>query len=386
MKNIYLKIGVILLLFVMIFTLTGCASNNNQTTQENQNEESASQEVQTVKLNDELEGTCGFAQEVQDKQYKIVALKEDGTTFDITGLGTIEYETLDYSNGKIYLQNETNFYEIDLTKGNGNYQVNEIFSYNLQKPTHYKNMGVYDGKVYFDADQENLVSYDLETGETKNVVDAEEIFGMYVNKENGKIYYTERSPQNYLREYDIETGEIKTIDSAESASRGSYGTYYYNVGLYPGNTSEALIYSKEEGAGNDRRTNNYIYKVDTGEKIKIEDLYLSGTYVEGKLYYCAEASEGPYPYHLLKVLENGSTTTIMEEQENSFIDFYDLGNGKIQAVMNWGQDVSTYGEQAYLIDKETSKVEETDKRVQLVYLIQEADNKITQATESQGKE
>lgn len=70
MKNIYLKIGVILLLFVMIFTLTGCGSNNNQTTQENQNEESASQEKQTVKLNDELEGTCGFAQEVHDNHIK----------------------------------------------------------------------------------------------------------------------------------------------------------------------------------------------------------------------------------------------------------------------------------------------------------------------------
>lgn len=386
MKNIYLKIGVILLLFVMIFTLTGCGSNNNQTTQENQNEESASQEKQTVKLNDELEGTCGFAQEVQDNQYKIVTLKEDGTTFDITDFGTIEYETLDYSNGKIYLQNETNFYEIDLTKGNGNYEVNKIFSYNLENPTHYKNMGVYDGKVYFDADQENLVSYDLETGETKTVIETEEIFGIYVNKKNGKIYYTERSPQNYLKEYDIKTGEIKTIDTAESESRGNYGTYYYNVSLCPGNTSEALIYSKEEGVGNDRRTNNYIYKVDTGEKIKIDDLYLSGTYVDGKLYYCAEASEEPYPYHLLKVLENDNTTTIMEEQENSFIDFFDLGNGKIQTVMNWGQDVSTYGEQAYLIDKETLEVEKIDKRLELVYLIQEADNKITHLTENKEKE
>ncbi len=385
LKNIILRIGIILLLFVMVFALTGCGSNNSQTSQEPQNEENTSQEGETVKLNDELEDVCGFAQQIEDGKYKIVALKEDGTIFDITNFGTTEYETLDYSGGKIYLQKEKDFYEIDLTKGNGNYELNKIFSYNLENPNHYKNMGVYDGKIYFDADQENLVSYDLETGETENVVDAEEIFGMYVNKKNGKIYYTERSPQNYLKEYDIKTGEIKTIDSADSESRAPYGngTYYYNVSLCPGSTSEAILYAKEEGKGNDRRSNYYIYKVDTGEKIKIDDLYMSGAYIDGKLYYCAAVSEEPYPNYVLKVMENGNTKTIMKEQENSFMNFIDLGNGKVQAVMSWGQDISTEGEQAYLIDKETLGVEKTDKEdesLEFVYLIQEADNNVAEET------
>ncbi len=381
MKNTFLKIGIILILFVMVFALTGCGTNNqgaeeNQT--ENQNEEISSQEDEKVKLNDELEGVCGFAQQKIDKKYKIVALKEDGTTFDITTLGETRYEALDYSGGKIYLQKEQDFYEIDLTKGNGNYEVAKTFSYDLEYPTYYKSMGVYNGKIYFDADQDNLVSYDLKTGETKNVVDEEEIFGMYVNKENGKIYYTERSPQNFLKEYDTKTGEIKTIDSAESESGRLYGggTYYYNIGIGTGNTSEAILYGKEEGQGDDRKTNNYIYKIDTGEKIKIDDLYMTGTYIDDKLYYCASVSEGPYPNHVLKVMENGNVQTIMEEQENDFIDFYDLGNGKIQAVMTWGQDISSEGEQAYLIDKETLEVEKTDKRFEFVHLIQEADNEV----------
>ena len=137
LKNIILRIGIILLLFVMVFALTGCGSNNSQTSQEPQNEENTSQEGETVKLNDELEDVCGFAQQIEDGKYKIVALKEDGTIFDITNFGTTEYETLDYSGGKIYLQKEKDFYEIDLTKGNGNYELNKIFSYNLAKFTNF---------------------------------------------------------------------------------------------------------------------------------------------------------------------------------------------------------------------------------------------------------
>lgn len=376
MKNIILKVGMVLVLFIMIFALTGCGSNNNQTAQETQNEESASQEEQTVKLNDELDGTYGFAQQIEEEQYKIVALKEDGTTFDITNLGAVQYETLDYSSGKIYLQKEKDFYEIDLINGNGNYEVNKIFSYNIENSNYYKNMGVYDGKIYFDADQKNLVSYDIETGTTEEVVAEEEITGLYVNKKNGKIYYTERSPQNYLKEYDIKTGEIKTIDTSESRQAYNGRTYYYSIGLYKSNNPDVILYGKEEETENGSRYNAYLYNTETGEITKIDDLYSAGTYSDGKLYYCAEASEDPYPYHLLKVMENGNTQTIMDEQENDFIDFFDLGNGKIQAVMNWGQDISTYGEQAYLIDKETFEVEKTDKRFDLVYLIQEVDNKI----------
>ena len=83
-----------------------------------------------------------------------------------------------------------------------------------------------------------------------------------------------------------------------------------------------------------------------------------------------------YPNYVLKVNSNGTDTVVMEEQENDFIDFYDLGNGKIQAVMSWGQDITTAGEQAYVIDKETLDIEKTNHRYSLVYLIQEPDKKI----------
>ena len=282
---------------------------------------------------------------------------------------------MDYSSGKIYFQKGNDFFEIDLTKGNGNYEINKVFTYDMDYTTYYKQMGVYNGKIYFTNDKENLLVYDIASEKIEKLIDTEEIFNLYVNKVNGKIYYVERSPKYYLKEYDIATKEIKVIDSASNEVMGSR-TYYYNIGISNSN-SESIIYSKEEKVGDTRETKHYIYNVENGEKTLIDDTFMSGIYVDGKLYYDATSGgDMMYPNYVLKVNSNGTDTVIMEEQENDFIDFYDLGNGKIQAVMNWGQDITTAGEQAYLIDKETLELEKTNQRLDLVYLIQDADSKV----------
>ena len=376
MKKIFLAICIILLLVIMILSLTGCGNNNQEEQgQEVQNQGEISDKIETVQLNAELSDICGFAQEIENNQYKIVALKTTGESIDITNLEAINYETLDYSGGNIYLQRENNFYSIDLTKGNGNYEVTKVFTYDMDYTTYYKQMGVYNGKIYFTNDKENLLAYDIASGKIEKLIDIEEIFNLYVNKVNAKIYYVERSPKYYLKEYDIATKEIKVIDSASNEVMGSR-TYYYNIGISNSNP-ESIIYSKEEKVGDTRETKHYIYNVENGEKILIDDTFMSGIYVDGKLYYDATSGgDMMYPNYVLKVNSNGTDTVIIEEQENDFIDFYDLGNGKIQAVMNWGQDITTAGEQAYLIDKETLELEKTNQRLDLVYLIQDADSKV----------
>ena len=376
MKKIFLTICIILLLGIMILSLTGCGNNNQEEQgQEVQNQGEVSDQAETVQLNDELSDICGFAQEIENNKYKIVALKTTGESIDITNLEATNYETLDYSGGNIYLQRENNFYSIDLTKGNGNYEVTKVFTYDMDYTTYYKQMGVYNGKIYFTNDKENLLAYDIASGKIEKLIDIEEIFNLYVNKVNAKIYYVERSPKYYLKEYDIATKEIKVIDSASNEVMGSR-TYYYNIGISNSNP-ESIIYSKEEKVGDTRETKHYIYNVENGEKILIDDTFMSGIYVDGKLYYDATSGgDMMYPNYVLKVNSNGTDTVIIEEQENDFIDFYDLGNGKIQAVMNWGQDITTAGEQAYLIDKETLELEKTNQRLDLVYLIQDADSKV----------
>ena len=362
------KVLVMLLLVVMVLGVSACGKKDDDNSNDNNN----------VLLNDELNGVYGFAQEVSDNQYKIVALKDDGTSFDITDYSDMEYETLDYASGKLYMQKENNFYEIDLTKGNGLYDVNNILTYDLETPYYYKSMGVYNGKIYFNADQEKLMAYDVINDSTQEVVSEEEIVSFYVNKENGKIYYIERSDKCYLKVYDIKTGEVNTIDSAHSEVLNGY-TYQYNLSIVKGG-EDALIYTKEEQSDDGRITRYYRYDYENDEKILIDDSFMAGIYSDGKLYYVTPVSKEMYPDYELKVNNGNDTTVLMEEQPNNFIDFFDLGNGKIQAVMNWGQDVSTYGEQAYWIDKETLKVEETNQRYNLVYLIQEVDNKLLESS------
>ena len=245
MKKKILVIGVVIVLVILLLFLTGCGNGN----QENQNvgaqnEEEVSEQQEKVKLNDELNNVYGFAEEIKNNQYKIVALKQDGTSFDITDFGAEIYETLDYSSGKIYFQKGNDFFEIDLTKGNGNYEINKVFTYDMDYTTYYKQMGVYNGKIYFTNDKENLLVYDIASEKIEKLIDTEEIFNLYVNKVNGKIYYVERSPKYYLKEYDIATKEIKVIDSAANEVMGSR-TYYYNIGISNSNY-ESIIYSKEE--------------------------------------------------------------------------------------------------------------------------------------------
>ena len=357
------KVLLMLLFVIVALGVSACGKENLEKGNDNM-----------VILNSELDGVNGFAQQVMDNQYKIVALKDDGSTFDITDYSDIKYDTLDYSSGKLYMQKDDIFYIIDLTKGNGEYDVNSILTYDFDTPSYYKSMGVYEGKIYFNADQDNLMVYDIVNDKTYEVIDDEEIVSFYLNKDYGKIYYIERSDKCYLKEYDIETGEIRIIDTGDTQEVYGY-TYNFNIGIINGN-GDALIYSKEENVNDMRKTRFYYYDYVNDDKVLVDESLMSGIYSDGKLYYAASVSEEMYPDYEFKVQDGDDVMVIMEPQPNSFINFFDLGNGKIQAVMNFGQDISTYGEQAYVIDKDSLEISQVDDNYNLVYLIHDIDNEL----------
>ena len=379
-----MKIKIFLTLFLLIavlFTITGCG-NNEKSTQEESISNTSSEEI---KLNNELEGVYAFVQKIEENNNsKIVALKNDGTEIDITKSEQNEYLGLDYYSGKLYLQKDKNFYEIDLTKGNGNYELVKIFGYPMEAARtydryNYSYIYVYDGKLYFLKDWKELVEYDLKTKKVNFIVKADNIENLEfrMDKENGIIYYIESTPKFYLKSYNIKTKETKQIDEGVSRSNkySSKGTNlpisFVGVGVNQGK----ILYSKgnfEDNGGSGYKT--YLYDIISGGKLELEYI-TSGIYSDGKVYYASTVDDDmPYPPTCLKVYENTKVTEISEMQENDYTKFFDLGNGKVQAVMYWGQDISTEGEQAYTIDKKTNEVSMANSNYNIVHLIKDYEN------------
>jgi len=379
-----LKIKIFLTLFLLItvlFTITGCG-NNEKSAQEESISNTSSEEI---KLNNELEGVYAFVQKIEENNNsKIVALKNDGTEIDITKSEQNEYLGLDYYSGKLYLQKDKNFYEIDLTKGNENYELVKIFGYPMETARtydryNYSYIYVYDGKLYFLKDWKELVEYDLKTKKVNFIVKADNIENLEfrMDKENGIIYYIESTPKFYLKSYNIKTKETKQIDEGVSRSNKylSKGTNlpisFVGVGVNQGK----ILYSKgnfEDNGGSGYKT--YLYDIISGGKLELEYI-TSGIYSDGKVYYASTVDDDmPYPPTCLKVYENTEVTEISEMQENDYTKFFDLGNGKVQAVMYWGQDISTEGEQAYTIDKKTNEVSMANSNYNIVHLIKDYEN------------
>ncbi len=381
MKNTIKLIGIILILLMLCLSITGCG--NNEEVNQNENAQEVIQEE--LKLNKELEDVCAFAQKNEgNNSSKIIALKEDGTEIDITQQDTKEYQSIDYYGGKLYLQKEKNFYEIDLTKGNGNYEVTKIFGYPMESSQSYDRYNysyiyVYEGKLYFVKDCKELLEYDLKTKKITTIIKDDNIENLdfRMDKENGIIYYIERIPKSYLKSYNIKTKETKQIDEGVSRSNqySSKGTNlpieFVGIGVNQGK----ILYSKgefEDNGGSGYKT--YLYDIISGGKLELEYI-TSGVYSDGRVYYASTLDEDiPYPPTCLKVYENTKVTEISEMQENDYTKFFDLGNGKVQAVMYWGQDISTAGEEAYVIDKKTNEVAKANSNYSIVHLIKDFEN------------
>ena len=126
MKKKFLSLLIVSILVVMMFSLTGC-ENKEQTNSNIAAQEANNSEEKEIK-NDELNDIYAYAIKTDGKgDSSIVALKEDGSQLSILNTESIVYDCIDYSYGKLYLQKGTEFYEIDLTKGNGNYSIESIY-------------------------------------------------------------------------------------------------------------------------------------------------------------------------------------------------------------------------------------------------------------------
>ena len=383
MKNKIQLVSSIIILIVLLFLTTGCSNKEENNQGENNQDKNVVQE--DAKLNPELNGVVSFAEKIDgENSSKIVALKSDGTEISITQSDPNEYDAIDYYGGILYLKRNNYFFEVDLTKGDGNYEVTKLFGFGYPlNQTYSTDSGdygyiyAYNGKIYFVKDSEEIIEYDLSTKKVNELVKDVEFVDIRLDKENGVMYYVQRNPKYSLNSYNISTGETKEIEIGVSrenqySSRGTNlpigfqglgineGKVLYTKGIFEADGASAYEY--------------YLYDVKTGEKQKVEKMD-DGIYADGKIYYSASDEEVvAYPPHNLRVYENGNVTELTELQENSYTRFYDLGNGKIQAVMQWGQDISTAGEQAYLIDKATNEVTKASSNYTLVHVIQETEN------------
>ncbi len=405
-------IFLVIMFTIMVFTLVGCGNNNeNNTTVEEQNKE---ENVLSVELNPELEGVYAFANRTEEGKASTVALKKDGSEVTLVEHNLeegkqVEYEALDYSFGKLYLQKGTEFFSIDLTKGDGNYQLESIYKVSSEPDWTPKIMYVYDGILYYNRGNQLIEGYDLETKQTKEIEYNGDIDGRFVvDKKRGYIYYT-KSPVKIFRQdwggvlgtYNIATGEKTELKKAEY-KKGTDNNTEAGKRFYMGPvTDNGFIYYErvqgnygvDEASGYEitSKTTGYEYNVTTGEETKIDedmDEYGEGSisfYDNGKLYYATHKDLGPSSTESsLKVYENGETKEIIEPTPDSNIDeIYVLANGDIQAEID-GNNYDAYDSyvDTYLINKDTFERNKTNVTYRnMSYIVEGSDTHTENKTE-----
>lgn len=405
-------IFLVIMFTIMVFTLVGCGNNNeNNTTVEEQNKE---ENVLSVELNPELEGVYAFANRTEEGKASTVALKKDGSEVTLVEHNLeegkqVEYEALDYSFGKLYLQKGTEFFSIDLTKGDGNYQLESIYKVSSEPDWIPKIMYVYDGILYYNRGNQLIEGYDLETKQTKEIEYNGDIDGRFVvDKKRGYIYYT-KSPVKIFRQdwggvlgtYNIATGEKTELKKAEykksTDNNTEAGKRFY---MGPVTDNGFIYYERVQGNyGVDEasgyeitsKTTGYEYNVTTGEETKIDedmDEYGEGSisfYDNGKLYYATHKDLGPSSTESsLKVYENGETKEIIEPTPDSNIDeIYVLANGDIQAEID-GNNYDAYDSyvDTYLINKDTFERNKTNVTYRnMAYIVEGSDTHTENKTE-----
>lgn len=396
MKRKILNILLALFLcFICIFILTGCGEEktNNEVTTVNDTENSGG-----VSLNPELEGVCAFASKKdKDGNNSIIALKQDGTEVKIldepkTENGLSSYGAMDYSYGKLYLQSGTEFFAIDLNKGDGNYSLESVYKLNSDIDWVWNIMYVYDGIIYFNQGEEALSSYDMRTKNLRNIDASLGDNGYFkIDKENADIYSCTnkifRDIGGVIEKYDIKTKETTEIIREEFKSLDEEGS----VRLYLGPlTDNGFIVLKngfgEENGGQDF-TKVYEYNIQTKE-YKLLDQNVSYDYSvstcvfdNNKLYYITTKGTYPMMADNLKVynFENGEIKTIGEDYER--IDrIYNLPNNKLQVQISGGQDISTDYSKTYIVDKDSLELTEVDYSFNYYDEIEEGSDNYTEET------
>lgn len=346
MKKKILSLLIVSVLVVMMFSLAGCG-NKEQTTNNVTGQEANHNEQKEIK-NDELNDVYAYTIKTDGKGDSfIVALKTDGSELSILNTESTVYNCIDYSYGKLYLQKGTEFYEIDLTKGNGNYSIESIYKITSDEDWQNKQMIVYDGVLYFNKGNKQIVGYNLTTKE-ENVIGVGYSVKFDIDKNDGIMYYctsVSTVGTEVFGTYDLKSKEKKELIK-EKIEKGR-GTRM----ILGSATDNGVILYTTDGYENI----GYEYNIETNEKTKIDSSLYGETdfYQNGKLYFVKSHEKQLYVEYSLELYENGQITKLCDFGEEHINNISLLNNGKIQIVVNGGQDISTAYTKTYLVDSNT---------------------------------
>ena len=318
-------------------------------------------------MNPELENMVSVA--IGDDYNSVYAINKDGSDIKLlSGAGTC-YD-IDYFSGKVYLRGDDRIKVIDLTKGNGCYTIEEFAS-----SSRLVYVAVLDGKIFTCVDKK-ILYIDANTKRVYTLVeaDARSTFDIKLNKKLKKLFYryVDQDSNEILAEYDIETGKTIQIDKSESYEYNGR-KYWYSM-LLNAISDKYLLYKKTDKE-NTNLGSTYLYNIETKEITKIDINGMEGCCIVGeKIFFANPDSPDIYPNYRLAVYENGNISYLNEYQPNMYTAIWDLGTGKVQALMTWGQDVSTSGSQNYIIDINTNAIEKYDKKYSSVHIIDDLEN------------
>lgn len=171
-------------------------------------------------VNDELIGTYAFMTSYNgfSGENRIIALKTDNTVVEIPiNSGEEDWDgalkDLYYSKGKIYFQNDNIFWSVDLNKGDGNYNLEEISIRPLFEKLWFY---IADNKLYY-LDSGDLNLCDLSTEECdKQTINMEPDLYLTINDDEistdiGNVYL-EDDRYMYLLSQDEDNRKIYKID------------------------------------------------------------------------------------------------------------------------------------------------------------------------------
>ena len=200
--------------------------------------EKKSSSKNNIEINPELKDTYAF---VNDDD-KIIALKEDGSEVVILDNGDSYGGKVEYADGKLYFykmfgkaskgtptngpvnkQKRTitsiNYYELDLTQGDGNYKVEEIYKYTPTSNYAIESPVVYNGYLYFAKNKNQLIKFDI-ANKTEEIIYTspyEATISIIADKQNGLLYFlgniTNTSKELYV--YDMNSNKTNKIDVAD---------------------------------------------------------------------------------------------------------------------------------------------------------------------------
>lgn len=307
-----------------------------------------------IALNSELNGVYAFANKTDgNSNSSIVALKDGNSEVQILNIGTTNYECLDYSYGKLYLQKEKEFFYIDLTKGNGSYIVESFYKVESVGDWQEKRMQVYDNELYFNKGGQQLIRYNIET-KTEEIIETVYSRGdavdFRIDKEDGILYYCKsmaRDGISVFGTYKIETKEKKEIYTEDRNGGKGYQILLGNL-----TNSGVVVYKFSNYEG----TIGFEYNRFSNELVKIADgdLVWNRELSDGnRLYYTEMKSEEVLVTYTLKAKENEEIKDVLATGEDSINKIYNLNDKQIQVITGGGQDISTYHTKTFLIDKET---------------------------------